>query len=343
MAIIKDIAALANVSQGTASLVLNGKGDQYRISPATQQKIFEAARQLNYRPNISARRLRSGGETVLPVVALLWTLDARASLIGRFLRGLQQSMAELQEDCELLVLPYVGDRLCDIASLRTGTRFNGAIIANLTEEDEQFLEEADLNVPVVLYQRHSKKYACVNVDSFRSGKDVAAAFAERGYRNVGLIVPDVSSSAVRLRVEGFLDGVSERGLQLCPPVRSDFSESGGSEAIHRLCRECGDQFPQALFVASDQMAVGALAALRELGKDVPRDVAIVGYDDDEVARYTVPSLSTVHLPVERMASACLEIILNLMEHRTNTEEPPVKTLETHLVFRRSFGEPERPQ
>jgi LacI family transcriptional regulator len=336
MASIKEIAQAANVSQGTASMVLNGKGDHYRISPATQQKIWDAARKLNYKPNISARRLRSGGETVLPIIALFWTLDTRTGLMSRFLRGLQQTLSSLEEEYELLIQPYVGSKLHEVQSLVTGTRFNGAIIANATEEDEQYLGLAHLNVPIVLYQRDSNKYSCVSVDSYRSGEEVAEQFSERLHQRVGLIIPDISSKAVKLRKEGFLSKALEKGIHISERhmVYSDFSEEGGYRAIQRLM-DSGEELPTALFVISDQMAVGALMALHEKGVKVPEEIEIVGYDDDEVARFTIPTLSTVHLPVEEMAGECLKLLTSLMHDQP--ELPVKKTMDTYLVTRMSCG------
>ncbi|WP_201318860.1 LacI family DNA-binding transcriptional regulator [Paenibacillus sp. EPM92] len=339
MASIKEIAQLANVSQGTASMVLNGKGDHYRISAATQEKIMEAARRLNYQPNISARRLRSGGETVLPIIALFWSIDTRAALINRFLKGLQQSINAIadEQEYEILIQPYVGTKLNEVHSLLTGTRFNGAIIANPTEQDEAYLEEVTPMVPIVLYQRSSNKYSYVNVDSYLTGEKVAELFASRGHRQVGVIVPDVSSSAIRLRMEGFLNKGRELGMEIQEQhlVFEDFSERGGYQAVQRLL-DHGSALPTALFSASDQMAVGALMALNEAGKAVPQDVEIVGHDDDEITQYTVPTLTTVHLPVEQMADACFHLLAGMMQHRY--QQSVSKVFETHLVIRRSCGD-----
>ncbi|MCR8629658.1 LacI family DNA-binding transcriptional regulator [Paenibacillus radicis (ex Xue et al. 2023)] len=336
MASVKEIAQLANVSQGTASMVLNGKGDQYRISAATQQKIIEVARQVNYQPNISARRLRSGGETVLPIIALFWALDTRTALISRVLKGIQDSFTCLEEEYELMIQPYVGTRLCEVRSLLTGTRFNGAIIANPTEQDEEFLDQANLLVPIVLYQRSSTKYSYVNVDSFKSGENVAMLFASRGHSRVGVIVPNVSSKAIRLRKEGFMAKAGELALAIAEQhlVYSDFSEEGGYEAIRILMEQEGE-LPSAIFVISDQMSVGALMALNEVGIRVPKDIEIVGHDDDEVTRFTIPPLTTVHLPVEKMASECVKQLTNLMQHKSNSTVSHL--FETHLEIRQSCG------
>lgn len=335
MASIKEIAKLAQVSQGTASIVLNGKGDQLRISPATQKRIFEAAKKLDYRPNISARRLRTGGETVLPIIALFWTIDTRTALIGRFLKGIQNSIFSFKEEYELLIQPFVGSRLSSINSLVTGTRFNGAIIANPTEEDELFLEQTELNVPIVLYQRSSLKYSCVNVDNYHTGMEVARLFASRGHRDVAMIIPDVSSAAIRLRKEGFLLKAKENGLQVAPDhvIYADFSEHGGYDAAKRLLQV--EHRPTAVFVLSDQMSVGALSAFSADGVQVPDDLELVSHDDYDVAQYTSPSLTTMHLPVEEMAGTSVKILIDLMHHKV--EAPVIQNFETHLVIRNSCG------
>lgn len=336
MASIKEIARIAGVSQSTASMVLNSKGDYYRISPATQQRIFEVARQLGYQPNISARRLRSGGEKVLPIIALMWTLDTRAHLVGRFLKGIQLGLSELEDEYELLIVPFVGNKLGDIRSLLTGTRFNGAIIANTTEQDDRFLEQSDLNVPIVLYQRKSEKYSTVRVDSFRTGQMVAERFAERGHKRVGLIMPALSSQAIQMRKEGFESRARELGLELAEQhiVYEDFSEYGGYVATKQLFAQ-SDQFPTAIFATSDQMAVGILHALNELGVKVPDQVELIGHDNESVTRFTTPSLSTVHLPVEDMAKECVKLLVDMMLHKS--DERVDKLFETSIVVRQTCG------
>ncbi|MEF2245519.1 MULTISPECIES: LacI family DNA-binding transcriptional regulator [unclassified Paenibacillus] len=335
MTSIKDIAKFAQVAQGTASIVLNGKGDQYRISSATQKRILDAAKALDYRPNISARRLRSGGETVAPIIALFWTIDTRTSLIGRFLKSIQNSIFYSSEECELLIQPYVGSDLSSMKSLITGTRYNGAIIANPTEEDEQYLEESNPMVPIVLYQRSSTKYSCVNVDNSYTGMEVARLFANRGHQDVGIIIPDVSSAAIRLRKEGFLAEAKELGLKVADEhiIYSEFSEKGGYNAAMQLLES--SKKPSALFILSDQISVGVINALNEKSINVPEEIEIVGHDDDDFSQFTTPPLTTMHLPVEEMATASVEIMLDLINH--HKDSPIVQNFETKLLVRKSCG------
>lgn len=334
MASLKEIAKLAQVSQGTVSFVLNGRGDELRISAATQKKILDAAKSLDYSPNISARRLRFGGETVVPIISLFWMLDTRTALMSRFLKGIHNSLSSLEEEYEIQIQPFT--RLSEVRSLVTGTRFNGAIIANASEEDEVFLEQADLKVPIVLYQRNSEKYSCVNVDNYKTGTEIAYLFKNRGHAEAAIIVPNVSSSAVRLRLEGFISAANELGLVVQQEhiIYSDFSEQGGYNAVQQLLQS--DNIPSAIFAPSDHMSVGILMALNERGISVPDDLELVSHDDNDVARFTIPPLTTVHLPVEEMANACVLRLVDLM--RLKTDDSVMQYFETRLVVRKSCGD-----
>ncbi|MDF2723249.1 MAG: LacI family transcriptional regulator [Paenibacillus sp.] len=333
MSNIKEIAALAKVSTGTASRVLNGKGDKFRISAPTQERIFAAARELDYRPNISARRLRSNGETVAPIIALFWTIDTRPRLIGRYLNGIQNAVHKLDNKFEISIQPYVRTMLHAEKSLLTGMRYNGAIVALSSEEDERYLEQADIKLPLVLYHRNSAKYCSVNVDHFLSGQKVANMFAKRGHRKVGVVVPDVSSTAVRLRLKGFVETSQELGLQVEENwiKYGSFSERGGYQAALAIFSQ--PDRPSAAFCIGDQMAVGALYALYELNLPVPEQVEIVGHDDAAVSEFTIPPLSTVHLPVEEMAQACVRMVVDLISHKLTA--PASQLFESTLITRKS--------
>ncbi len=332
MATIREIAEKAGVSSGTVSFILNGKGDKMRISEATQKRVLEVARELGYLPSISARRLRNNDDNKIPVITILWTLDARASLISRFLQGIQTKSLYKDGLFELLIQPYENDKLNEVESLHTGTRFNGAIIANASSEDLEYLERVDLKVPIVLYQRYSEKFNTVNVDSFLTGIEVAQFLARKGHEQVGIVVPDISSQAVDLRQQGFLKGVEECGMVNTHIQKGDFTEEGGYKVIQSLVKG-SDELPAALFFLSDPMAMGALAACHDNGIRVPDDLEIIGHDNDEQTAYTVPALTTVHLPVEEMAVACINQLMNLINHKIQT--PEALQYKTKLVRRTS--------
>jgi LacI family transcriptional regulator len=337
MASMKEIANRAGVSIGTTSFVLNGKADDMRISKSTQEKVLKIAKELGYTPNISARRLRSGGEKVLPVIAILWPNDARASLLGRFLEGIQASKDQKRE-FELLIQPYENANLDKLSSLKTGTRFNGAIIAFASEADMEYLDSNELNVPIVIYQRQSEKYSTVTVDSLAAGERVADVFWKKGHKKVGMIVPEFSSEAVLQRKDGFVKHSAYHSLELSHTniLSGSFSEEGGYQCVKKWLK-IKKTLPTAIFSLTDEMAIGALAAFHEAGVRVPEDIEIIGYDNNEHTKFTIPSLSTVHLPVEEMATECVKTLLHLFEKRTLI---PVKSsFESSIVFRNSCKSP----
>jgi LacI family transcriptional regulator len=340
LASIKEIASIAGVSIGTASFVLNGKADQMRISKSTQEKVLRIAKELGYTPNISARRLRSGGEKVLPVIAMLWTKNARASLISRFLEGIQDksSLIDQKREFELLIQPYENGHLDKLNSLKTGTHFNGAIIAGATEADLNYLESNDVNVPIVIYQRKSTKFSTVSVDSFASGAKVADVFMKKSHKKVGMIIPKLSNQAISLRKEGFVSRVIYHSLELSQSnvLTCSFSEEGGYQCVKQWLAD-KRELPTAIFSLSDELAVGALTAFHESGIRIPEDIEMIGHDNNDITKFTIPSLSTVHLPVEEMAAQCMTTLLNLIEKQAS--EPVHSKFASSIVFRNSCPPP----
>lgn len=334
MATIREIAELANVSIGTVSFVLNGKGTEMRISETTQLRVLEAAKELGYQPSLSARRLQSN-EKAIPVIAILWTLDTRTSLISRFLQGIQKKSLYNDGTFELVIQPYENDKLDEVGSLMSGMHFNGAIVANASKKDLQYLEGAELKVPIVLYQRMSEKYSAVFVDSKKTGGDVAEAFIAGGHRNIGLVIPQISSQAVELRELGFKEKIEAHNLQLKNEnIRyGEFSEEGGYNVTKKLIEE-NEILPTAIFYLSDHMALGALTAFYEAGIKVPEELEIIGHDNEEFTRFTMPPLSTIHLPVEEMAEACVRQLLGIIKHEVNASDSIL--FESNLIERKSM-------
>lgn len=335
MVSIKKIAEVASVSTSTASFILNGKGNELRISKETQKKVLDIARELGYSPNIAARRLRSGNKNRVPIIAILWTVDTRVSLISRFLKGIHLGFRGYGNEFELLIQPYENSKLKNVKNLFTGDHFNGAIIANASDGDLEFLENNEVNVPIVLYQRKSNKYSSVLVDSFESGGNVAELFYSRRHTKVGIIYPNISSQAVKLRKKGFIKCLNQYGVCVSNNhlMKGEFSEEGGYQCAVELLKQ--DNLPTAIFSLSDQMAIGALAAFYEAGIKVPADIEIIGYDNNESSGFSVPPLSTIHLPVEDMANECVNLLLDVINQKA--DQPIVKKFETSMVIRKSCG------
>lgn len=325
MSNMKDIAKVVGTSVCTVSLVLNGKAEERKISPATVQRILDAARELDYRPNIAARKLRTE-EKPVPVIALYWATDFRVSLLARFLKGLQQVPSEGKYS--LMILPFEPGKLSRQTGLTNARQFHAAVIANASAEDMDFLERTELPMPVVCYHRHPANYPYVTVDDHRMGRMAAEALKGAGKTRPVLLLSSTGHSGADEREQGF-----ETVMAGVARLRGENSVRGGLQMGRELL-DSGVTF-DGLFCVSDAIALGAMQALRERGVAMPEEVAVIsiGNGDQDYAAAAEPPLTCVYLPMEDMAKCCLEEVLELLGHRE--VETPQLVLETPLIRRKS--------
>ena len=155
---IKEIAERLGVSPGTVSIVLNGRGDAMRISKATQQRVRDAAKEMNYQPNIYARRLRSSGsEETCKVIAVFWNTDFTDDSMGRFFKGLYQTVKEKGYRVEFFIQLFEFDHICDCREIMTASRFSGIIISGASDADTEYLNTIKFDLPIVLMNRNEQR------------------------------------------------------------------------------------------------------------------------------------------------------------------------------------------
>ena len=336
MATIKEIAAKLGLSPSTVSIVLAGQSETRKISASTTQRVLAAAREMQYQPSIAARSLRSGGaagsaEAPL-MVAVFWADDFRASMMVRFLRGLRQGVAAGVRPIRLILYTYTNGQLAHESALTSRTECHAAIVCNASPADQEFLENTELPIPVVLYNRYSDKYATVNVDDEKMGLLAAQALAGAGCASVGILTSPPAYPGMALRTESFARAAARLCLQLKTLPVCDNSLPGGFDAIISRTRA---ELPDGLFCGSDNIALGVFRALWEKGIRVPQDMRVVaiGNSDRDSEEYAIPSLSAVYLPMEKMASECLLLLLDVVSGR---EKPPCsREIPVHYVPRES--------
>ena len=185
---IKEIAERLGLSPGTVSIVLNGRGDKMRISKETQKRVKEVAQEMDYQPNIYARRLRkSGSEAASRVIAVLWNSGYDDEIMGSFFRGLQNLVKESGEHVEFYVQMFAYGMLSECERIMTPERFSGIIISGISDADSEFLNSRSFDVPIVCAFRNEKRYHCVYINDYGIGANAASLFAQRGHKTAGLI------------------------------------------------------------------------------------------------------------------------------------------------------------
>ena len=217
MSTLKDVAALAQCSLTTASIVANGRGDEMHISPATQQRVAEAIQQLQYRPDRGAQLLRAGRRRL--TIALYWPLDHRTTLLGDRLYNFYSILQQEQEPAdpyELLIQTYFSGRLGEMLSPILQGRYDGVIIGGAGEQDLIQLENADISTPLVLINAESRKYSTAGVNHAQTGSQAAALIHQKGYRECAVIRGGDHYDGTSQRTKAFLNSCRQLGIRIQP-------------------------------------------------------------------------------------------------------------------------------
>lgn len=292
----------------------------------------DAAAEIGYLPNLSARQLRLTGENIL-TLALVIPIDSRVSLMGEILRGVQQYLTspEIPLQCSLIVETHNPGQISEIKGLFIPSRFNGAIVANLSADDQRFLQQEEVKVPCVLLHRYSDDFCFVNANNFRAGQLAAEHLMRNEHQRIAILAPNISSEAIRNRIEGVMDEISLRNETKAEAIlmECDFSDEGGYKAGKRLLAE--PRPPTAIICLSFPLALGMLSALYDVGLRIPEQCEVIGFDNKSGPQFTIPKLSTVEIPIGAMARQASQILVDQILNPNATREST--TFDVQLVHR----------
>jgi DNA-binding LacI/PurR family transcriptional regulator len=326
-ATIEEVASTAGVSRSTVSRVVNGST---AVSPEALAAVRAAIDELNYVPNRAARSLAS---RQTHAIALIVPEDTTRFFGDPFFAAIVAGITGALGGSDYLLNLLIasddpGDKMTSF--VRNGG-VDGALIVSHHTSDA-FIDRIADAVPVVFggrpVRRHEGDYV-VDVDNVAGAKNATQRLIDIGRARIATISGPLTMVASEDRVQGFRAALAEAGLTPYAEEEGDYSESSGAEAARRLLD--GGR-PDAIFVASDLMARGALTALRSAGVRVPEDIALVGFDDSSVALTTDPQLTTMRQPMYAQGEAMARVLLS----RLAGEDPPTTTiLPTELVIRAS--------
>jgi DNA-binding LacI/PurR family transcriptional regulator len=327
----KDVAALAGVSPTTVSFVLNERAGA-NISPETRRRVLAAAGQLGYQPHAAARGLAGGrSHTIGLVLRQSAEQVAEDALLAETLRGI--SGAARAAGFRVLVEPF-GDG-ATYGDLLRARRADGIIVSGPRDDDPELAELAALGAPVVL-QGSAPKFGLpsVDVDNVAASVEAVRHLIAYGHRRIACITnAPMRYTAAQDRLEGYRLALAEAGIRYDRRLvhEADFGAASGRQAMAELLDR--GTFTAA-FVASDVVAFGAIAALREAGLRVPDDVSVVGFDDIPLAGYFDPPMTTVRLPAHDLGRAVGVALLDRIAGRAVQART---VLATELVIRSSTG------
>ncbi|MFE7550198.1 LacI family DNA-binding transcriptional regulator [Streptomyces gardneri] len=331
---MEEVAARAGVGRGTVSRVINGSP---KVSEQAKAAVEQAVAELGYVPNRAARAL--AGSRTDAVALVIPETEARLFAEPYFLDIIRGVSAELAEaDKQLLLTLIRSDQERQrFEQYLAAQRVDGVLLVSVHGDDPLPDQVRALGLPAVLNGRRSEdeRVSFVDSDNTGAGRTAVAHLAARGRRSVATITGPLDMYVARCRLDGYREGLTEAGLAPDDALvaNGDFTEEGGRRAM----RELLDRRPglDAVFAASDVMAAGARAVLRESGRRVPEDVALVGVDDSAVARHMDPPLTSVRQPIEEMGRTMARLLLQEIAAPGEPDEQPRRMLPTELVVRAS--------
>ncbi|GAA5200289.1 LacI family DNA-binding transcriptional regulator [Rugosimonospora acidiphila] len=320
-----DVARLANVSSQTVSRVSNGHTN---VDAATRERVIECMRTLGYRPNGAARALKSGRFHTIGVI--MFTLETFGNV--RTLDAI--AMEAARADYSVTLIPIANPTSSQVSgafSRLSEAAVDGVVIIF----EAHLLDDAKFTLPpgipvVVIDSGAGSGYTVVDTDQALGARQATEHLLALGHRQVWHIAGPPASFSANHRMDAWRRTLEDAGITP-PEVRhGDWStESGYREGLVLGAR------PEvtAIFAANDQMALGAMRALHELGRDIPADVSVVGFDDMEEARSFWPPLTTVRQDFAEVGRLCIRKLLDKMDGGTGADG--AATVATRLVVRAS--------
>ncbi|MEV7342930.1 LacI family DNA-binding transcriptional regulator [Streptomyces sp. NPDC093544] len=325
---LDQVAERAGVSRGTVSRVMNNAP---HVSEKARRAVQRAVAELGYVPSAAARSLATQrrGAVVLAISSDDPALFAN-QFFAEVITGVNSVIEET--DLELLLVLAASERgRARLTRILQSRSADGVMLLALRENDPLTKISEEGGVPVVHGGRPLEKTPRWYVDADNRGgaRQAVEYLISMGRQRIATITGEQDQYVGVARYLGYREAVVLAGLSDKRVAHGDFSEPSGAAAMIRLLDEHPDL--DAVFVASDAMAAGALKVLRERGRAVPDEIAVVGFNDIVTAQHTQPALTTVHQPIEALGREMTRMLLRLI----NGEQPTPLILPTELVIRHS--------
>ena len=329
---IKDIAQMANVSQGTVSKVIN---NYEGVSEKTKKKVMDIIHQSGFEPNFSARSLATKKSNLIGLIyAGRINVDMTHPYFNEVISSFKKSMGLLGYD----IIMFSNEKFhTDNGSYLARCRhFNvdGCLIIAGEEVEESTYDLALEGLPCIGIDIELKgpKASYIMTDNVGLARKVVEYLYLHAIKKIGFIGGKFDSPVSKFRKQGFLDAMNQFGLEICEDwiQYGDFHEESGYVAMKRILQS--NQLPEAVFSTSDMMALGALQAIKEAGLTCPQDIRLIGCDDIAACRYSSPKLTTVKQDKEKFGKLSAYMLDDLINDRSQLK--PV-FIDSEIIIRES--------
>ncbi len=327
----EQVARLAGVSQSAVSRVFTPGAS---ASKQTVEKVRKAAAELGYRPNVLARAMVSGKSRIIGLVVAYLENHFYPEALEKLSNALQKKGYHVL----IFMASNARDNIDAVVEEILDYQVDGIIAASVALSSDLADRCRAAGVPVVLFNRSQDgdTISAVTSDNLTGGQMAAEFLMAAGHQKIGYIAGWEGASTQRDREAGFLDALYAGGHELHARTVGNFHMDQAQEAAREMFAY---DRPDAVFVANDHMAFAVMDVLRfELGLSVPNDVSVIGYDDVPLAAWPSYNLTTVRQPANRMVARTVEILLDMIDNRSN--DPRQVRIDSALVVRGSARVPE---
>jgi len=329
---MSDIARLAGVSESTVSRALNNNP---LINEKTRERIQKIALSMNYKINESARNLRLQRSHTISVVINTGQAGGQ-SFSDPFMIDMIGAIADelARHKYDLLFSSSIVTSADWHSYLLGARRADGVIVIGQGIDDSPLRELHRLGDPLVVWggmRRPGADYCIVSSDNQMGGRQATEHLIELGRRNI-VFLGDIAHPEIEARFRGYQSALAASGLEVGEHIGAAFSIESGYQSAMDLLKNGAPDF-DAIFAASDNIAMGAIKALQARGVRVPSDVAVVGFDDIPIAPFYTPPLTTVRQNIHRGGELLVDRVMRLVAGR----EAESEVLPTELVVRASCG------
>lgn len=330
---LEDIAKKTGVSRSTVSRVINGHPN---VREDVRRRVLKVVKSTGYHPNAAARTLASQRSwmigLVLPHSVSFFFTDP---YYPHLTQGIAQACNQHDYTLALFLVGTKEDEEKIYPRMSRKGLLDGVIVQSGHHGDQSIDRLANSNIPLVIAGRpfHANGLSYIDIDNVAASYNAVNHLIQLGYERIGTIAGPANSTVGIDRKEGYLKALKERGRAVdeCLISEGDFTEAGGHRAMQQLLAAK----PDAVFAASDIMAIGAMRAVREAGLRIPDDVAFVGFDDLPNATYAGIKLTTIRQPVHQFGITAVETLIEMIENGLGPARRII--METELIVRDSCG------
>lgn len=333
---IKDVAKAANVAPSTVSRVIS---DNPRISEETKRKVRQVMEELGYHPNFIARSLASQSTQVLGIVFPgSGNLAFQNPFYSEVLRGISVAVNEKHYGIQLTAGSTEDEILDDVVKMVQGRRVDGMLMLYSKKNDPIIEYLCDQKFPFVVVGKpfeSAEKITHIDNDNVTAAKEGTEYLLKLGHRHIGFIGGNKNLMVTLSRIEGYKKALKEWNIPIREEyiIHEEFLLSGGQQGVSQFLSK--DHLPTALLVLDDIQSMGVIQSLRQIGKEIPKDISILSFNNTYMAELANPPLTSININILELG---IQAVKHLIAKIENPKEPIKRVIIPHeIVVRSSCG------